>query len=92
MFLGQNSAEIENDTRRPGRYRTTIFPDTVRAVRQRPFCGVFEGSALERVELPSTLKRLGYKVFFGCGRLRSVRLPEQLEYIGKQCLKCARIY
>ena len=49
------------------------------------YCGVFARSALEQVELPSTLKRIEYSVFDDCKSLRSIHLPERLEHIGKRC-------
>ena len=45
--------------------------------------GVFHGSAIESVTLPFTLKRIEYSAFRGCTNLKSVTLPEKLEYIGK---------
>ena len=39
---------------------------------------------MERVEFPSTLRRIGYGAFKGC-HLREIRLPDSLEYIGKEC-------
>lgn len=51
------------------------------------YYGVFEGSALERVELPSTLKRIEYRVFHGCSNLQSITLPDSLEYVGNQCFE-----
>ena len=45
--------------------------------------GVFDGSGLKRVKLPSTLRRIEYSAFRDCKDLKSVRLPERLEYIGK---------
>lgn len=47
--------------------------------------GVFEESALERVELSTTLKRIEYNVFGNCKNLKNIKLPNSLEYIGKQC-------
>ena len=47
--------------------------------------GVFENSALERIRLPSTLKRIERRAFMGCGNLKRVLLPEGLEYIGRRC-------
>ena len=47
--------------------------------------GLFEGSTLENVKLPSTLKRIEYNIFSGCKNLRNICLPERLEYIGKKC-------
>ena len=47
--------------------------------------GVFEKSALENVWLPSTLKRIKYGAFQGCKNLKSISIPEKLEYIGKYC-------
>ena len=47
--------------------------------------GVFEDSGLNRVQLPSTLKRIEYCAFFDCKNLKNIRLPENLEYIGRGC-------
>lgn len=49
------------------------------------FYGVFSGSALEYIELPSTLKRIEYGAFENCTNLKNIRLPNGLEYIGKRC-------
>ena len=45
--------------------------------------GVFDGSGLKRVKLPSTLRRIEYSAFRDCKDLKSIHLPERLEYIGK---------
>lgn len=37
---------------------------------------------VERVRLPSTLKRIEYRTFENCNNLEDIKLPEQLEYIG----------
>lgn len=47
--------------------------------------GVFHGSALENIELPTTLKRIEYSAFQDCKNLKNIRLPDKLEYIGKRC-------
>ena len=47
--------------------------------------GVFYESTLEKVELPSTLKRIEYNAFSNCKNLKSITLPDKLEYIGKLC-------
>ena len=44
--------------------------------------GVFEGSTVEHVELPRTLKRIEYNAFKSCKDIESIVLPEELEYIG----------
>lgn len=46
--------------------------------------GVFQGSALETVKLPSTLKRIECKAFRSCASLKRIDLPEKLEYIGME--------
>ena len=46
--------------------------------------GVFSGSALETVKLPSTLKRIECKAFRSCASLKRIDLPEKLEYIGME--------
>lgn len=47
--------------------------------------GVFEGSALESITLPSTLRRIEYSAFKFCERLKAVLLPDGLETIGTSC-------
>lgn len=37
--------------------------------------GVFQCSAVENVELPSTLQRIEENAFFACTRLQSISLP-----------------
>ena len=51
----------------------------------RMWHGVFQASSIEQVELSSTLKRIEYGAFESFNKLRSIALPENLEYIGKQC-------
>ena len=46
--------------------------------------GVFEGSALENVKLPKTLRRIEYNAFKDCGNLKDVLLPYGLEFIGEK--------
>ena len=47
--------------------------------------GVFCGSTLEGVVLPSTLRRIEYYTFSYCKNLKHITLPDNLEYIGKYC-------
>lgn len=49
------------------------------------YYGVFEGSAIERVELPPTLRRIERAAFCECRNLKRAVLPEGLEYVGDQC-------
>ena len=51
------------------------------------YLGVFEGSAVEYVELPSTLKRIDYNTFRGCQNLKGIRLPDGLKTIGQYCFQ-----
>ena len=44
--------------------------------------GVFEGSGLEKVRLPETLKRIEYGAFRDCRNLKGVQFPSTLEEIG----------
>ena len=45
--------------------------------------GVFEGSSIESVELPSTIKRIEYSAFANCENLKSIGFPDSLESIGE---------
>ena len=47
--------------------------------------GVFQESSLERVDLPSTLRRMETRAFERCSRLRSITLPDSLERIETRC-------
>ena len=47
--------------------------------------GVFQESAVEDVQLPHTLKRIERHAFDNCWDLRSITLPDNLEYIGMGC-------
>ena len=49
--------------------------------------GVFQGSALESVTLPSTLRKIKEFTFKNCKNLRSVVLPAGLECIGYSCFR-----
>ena len=53
----------------------------------RQYAGVFYKSALETVVLPSTLRRIEYGTFSTCGNLRSIVLPDRLEYLGVECFQ-----
>lgn len=46
---------------------------------------MFEGSRIESVVLPSTLKRIEYHAFSYCKNLKSINLPKDLEYLGDWC-------
>ena len=47
--------------------------------------GVFQESAVERVELPPTLKRIEHGAFKDCKNLQNIKLPDSLEYVEKLC-------
>ena len=43
--------------------------------------GVFKGSGLKQIKIPSNIKRLSFEAFRGCRDLEKVQLSENLEYI-----------
>lgn len=45
------------------------------------YFGVFQESAVEDVELPSTLRRIECWAFMDCKNLQSIRLPDSLECV-----------
>ena len=47
--------------------------------------GVFRETAIESIRLPFTLRRVEAMTFAGCQNLKSVKVPEGVEYIGEQC-------
>ena len=49
------------------------------------WCGVFQGSAVEGVLLPSTLKRIEYSAFENCKSLKRIALPAGLECVATKC-------
>ena len=48
----------------------------------KAYFGVFEGSAVTEVKLPSTLQRIEYSAFSDCKNLTELTLPNNLEKIG----------
>lgn len=53
--------------------------------RYRSYTGVFEGSSIQNISLPSGLKILGGKVFKRCRSLNSINLPNSIEEICEEC-------
>lgn len=49
------------------------------------YFGVFQESAVERVELPYTLRRIEYCAFKSCKSLKDIGLPASVEHIGELC-------
>ena len=47
--------------------------------------GVFYGSGVESISIPSTLKRIETATFDGCKQFRSIEIPDDVEYIGESC-------
>jgi len=56
-----------------------IIPEGVEEIAD----GAFAGTALSRVSLPSTLKKIGKDAFSGCVGLTGIKLPPDLEEIGE---------
>ena len=52
---------------------------------------VFTESAIERVTLPSALKRIEEKTFYGCEHLKSVKILSGTECIGEGCFENSHI-
>ncbi|KAL7714382.1 Leucine rich repeat protein bspa family [Entamoeba marina] len=46
---------------------------------------LFEGSDIETLTLPNTVKHIGYNCFYCCFSLQSITLPNDLLYIGTSC-------
>ena len=45
----------------------------------------FDGSEIESITLPSTLKRIEYQTFYNCKNLKRIEIPNGIEYIGSEC-------
>lgn len=45
--------------------------------------GPFSGTAIEKIDLPNGIKRIGYGTFCYCDKLREVLLPDNLQIISK---------
>lgn len=58
-----------------------VVPEGITEIGEGAFCQI--GTSLEKVVLPSTLKKIGDEAFRYCEKLVSVNLPESLETIGK---------
>ena len=52
---------------------------------------VFEWSGVQHIRIPSTLKRLEPETFWLCKNLKSVEIPNGVEYIGKDCFKSSGV-
>lgn len=52
---------------------------------------VFSESAVERVRIPSTLKKVEAKMFKDCKYLRSVEVSDGVESIGRKCFQSSAI-
>ena len=52
---------------------------------------VFCASAIETIKLPSTLKRIEAETFSLCKNLKSIDIPNGVEYIGEECFQKSRI-
>ena len=50
--------------------------------KDKVWYGTFEESAVENINLPSTLKRIEYRAFRGCKNLKGLEFPAGLEKIG----------
>jgi uncharacterized coiled-coil protein SlyX len=47
----------------------------------------FQNAPLSEVVLPSTVKAILDRAFFGCSNLKHIDLPENLRYMGKSCFQ-----
>ena len=52
---------------------------------------VFAESAIETVKLPSALKRIEEKTFYGCEHLKSVKILSGVECVGEGCFESSHI-
>ena len=55
------------------------LPESLKTIEEY----AFTNSSLESIEIPDTVKELGDKLFYGCLKLKRVKLPTGLEKIGK---------
>ena len=61
---------------------TVTLPSTVQTIETQAFYGC---KSLEEIQLPASLTEIGEKAFSTCG-LVHIKLPDGLEYLGRQCL------
>ena len=54
---------------------------------EKRFAGVFNASALRRIVVPSTVRRVGGYCFYNCRELADVTLSRGIEVIGKESFK-----
>jgi hypothetical protein len=67
------------------RLELVTIPETATAISytNNEMQGAFEGcTSLAEVNLPESIKSIGYKAFFGCTRLTEIFIPENVSSIG----------
>ena len=73
-----------------------VIPDTIKGVPVTEINGTaIYGTKIENVSFGRNIKTIGSYAFEGCTELRSIELPEELEYIGSgafyRCEKMEKI-
>ena len=53
--------------------------------------GIFWGSAIETIKLPSTMKIIGIDTFYKCENLKRIEVPNGVECIGRECFRSSGI-
>ncbi len=69
-----------------------VIPEGVVELNSDGHYGLFEGNEFTSVVLPSSLKKIGPKIFLNCSKLMSINLPEGLLQIGDMAFQnCGQI-
>lgn len=60
-----------------------MLPSTLKKINS----GTFANTAIEKLEIPDSIKKIDFYAFEGCKRLKTLIIPESIEYIGDHAFK-----
>ncbi len=60
---------------------SVTIPEGIEKINGQAFCGTL----ITSIELPSTLKEIGFYAFEGCTELKSITIPNKVKTIGESC-------
>lgn len=63
-----------------------VLPDTLREIGQ----SAFMNTALEKIDIPESVRYIGDNAFYSCGRLTTLDIPEGVEEIGSSAFSACK--